>query len=67
MSLVIYDFAPIPLNFLIYEEKFLFFFISVHCRVPELLCCRLIWGLPPPFPLATVAIRTVQCTYSYRK
>jgi hypothetical protein len=26
-SLVIY---PIPLNFLIYEENFLFFFISVH-------------------------------------
>ncbi len=28
--LVIYDFAPDPLNFLIYEENFLFFFISLH-------------------------------------
>jgi hypothetical protein len=26
-----YDFAPDPLNFLIYEENFSLFFISVQC------------------------------------
>ncbi len=31
--LVRYDFAPISLNFLIYEKKFIFFFISVHCTI----------------------------------
>jgi hypothetical protein len=29
-SFVIYVFAPIPLNFLIYAENFIFFFISVR-------------------------------------
>jgi hypothetical protein len=28
-----YDFAPIPLNFLIYGENFIFFFISSWCKV----------------------------------
>jgi hypothetical protein len=28
----------------------------IHCTVPEFLCCRLIWGHPPPHPLAIVAI-----------
>jgi hypothetical protein len=39
--LVIYDFAPdvpIPMNFLIYEENFLFFLISVG--VASILRCK---------------------------
>jgi hypothetical protein len=34
--LVIYDFAPDPVNFLIvYEENFIFFFISDHYKEKE--------------------------------
>jgi hypothetical protein len=42
-SSVIYDFAPDPSEFLIYEENFIFFFISVEvthlCSVSVQFCC----------------------------
>jgi hypothetical protein len=54
-ALVIYDFAPDPLNFLIYEENLIFFFISV-CILFEDVCFQ------PP----TGGVFSMKDYFSYR-
>jgi hypothetical protein len=56
--LVLYDFAPIPLNFLIYEKKLYFLFISVQ-RACRTHCCELLSNL-------AVGIEYSICTQTIR-
>jgi hypothetical protein len=53
---------PIPLNFLIYEENFIFFFISVAAHIP---CAHFIYIYTVPFLPKYQAIQSAVSTSTF--